>query len=1280
MRPYASRLKERLFSKWIIFVLLVVLTVGSIVGSAVAGMMGFAAENVGRTTIVSSAVRASEDIFVDYNPIAVLENGHFDEVSGSFPKTALNWDSLLPFEESVNYGVSGVIDLSYPSFDANRETYKLDGIKEGQYLNPYSTSTHQENAHNVLMTNTQGKPGISGYSQSLSLEANKFYIASAWVMTSDFGANGGASISISGLPNEIAFTNINTYLTQTNSQGSHYQWKKYTIYFRTGWKAESANLNLATGYTASPTNTEHQAGDWQANGWAMFDNVVVEQVSPILYNRLRPQSVAEFGKDADYRGHKFLTDEVGSPIVLDNPIYGTQFVYEPYNYKTLTQDNIDNNFATTEKIPVSQKEYLESAMLNTDIAEWKNRRNPDGGIMQNINVALNAPIVDGSGKEIVTVNPMHPLGEFDDEGNARNITMMSSMRSGELVETSMSLTSIGGSSYTVDNQKQSSMLIKRQQYYRLSIWVKTQDVSEGIGAFVRIIGENTQFDTDADKSFKLDVLDKEITSPTDDTASANYGWVEKSYYIKGSSIRDNNIQVQIGLGDAIEGKSKGTVFFAEPSMSIITAQEYADNNANGTVVEFDASVDVGIANGTFASAGTFKQYQYPLLPENWTATSADTANTSGWDGNPVDTDKIVAGILPSDIYTNDPAHPINLAYPTHPDLPKISPIGSLTTNGGIINNGKRIDNMLLISSQNLTAYGYASTAFAVPSDAPKAITVSMAVETLGYGANLILKNDSTQGILATIENIQSTNGKIKTWTFFVEADSGNSLDSLTVEIWLGMGDSTNNTQKLSSGYILVTNVAMVEIAQALPATQAEWTFADKLEEYKGYLVDNKVDINYAMYSSATDSILAFDRYTQSNPNSALKNPYGWSISSMGGSAIVNEGNTSLYVYNGQSILTDDAPTTIIPSDFRHDSDEPFAIYASLNSPTAARITGGRSYSVDGSAYYKLTTRLNANLASLDKDGSYDYVDKDGNTIVTDGIATESIGLGIELNGTQYKFEDIRDTRKYYYKGQDDYKWSTGGYKDYTFYVATKDSTTLSLAYTLGGTDNRHKWATGQIYIAGTNIEKIDKAAYESGTSGINSDDELENRMAADLGIVTDEGSNDTTSSSNGSLNAILVPSILFSVALILAVVGVILRKISQRATVLSKPKGHTIIHTKASYDRSNAVLNSLVDTPIAQDHLQNAHNVFDDDIDDSFYTEELATIVEHKTQEQQVEHSEFDDDFESEIAQAKQEQTTEEQIAIIETLDNRSFVTKAKTVKAKTSRAKVKKYVDEFDD
>ncbi|MCL2599186.1 MAG: hypothetical protein FWD76_04685, partial [Firmicutes bacterium] len=331
-----NRISTRVFCVLVISLLLLVAMGSSLLSTSTA---------ISPPTMVAASQslvqKASNNDFVDYEPIDLgLKNAHFDESIGDFGTIPDGWMAMDGDHNSG--GTNGVIDLTPSVFDQNRDKYKLDvldsangGIRDGHYIQTPFLSQNNQNTRTALMVNTAtNKDIVTGLaSSSMSLQANGFYFISVWVKTSNFAAGQGAAISINGLPQEIAFTNINTF--QANGEDTTdnaYNWQKYSFYIRTGYKNESINLGLSVGYTSSPvstnpTNPNHQVVYAPATGYALFDNITAEQVSPLLYNKLRPTNAPEFGVN--------VAADLG---VVTLPSDKHRFVYEPFQTDVLVLD------------------------------------------------------------------------------------------------------------------------------------------------------------------------------------------------------------------------------------------------------------------------------------------------------------------------------------------------------------------------------------------------------------------------------------------------------------------------------------------------------------------------------------------------------------------------------------------------------------------------------------------------------------------------------------------------------------------------------------------------------------------------------------------------------------------------------------------------------------------------------------------------------------------------------------------------------------------------------
>ena len=244
-----------------------------------ASLFSFAAVAGGESIYAKAADAAYEVTDLD------ITNADFSESDSSGTlSTPTSWTGtqIAGGSDSVK---SGVVDLT----DALSAT-ELDelGLDESTVLRtPFgSNSANNEFAGSTAQALFIGSDSgaVYGYeSTSVSLSSSSYYEISAWVKTSDFGANGGAAIKISGLENDVIIDGINTVqyyenIGKTNADSDpdcYYGWVRYSFFIETSTMSDpSVTITLMLGrsinvgddetakecllkvLTLSPSNTE----------------------------------------------------------------------------------------------------------------------------------------------------------------------------------------------------------------------------------------------------------------------------------------------------------------------------------------------------------------------------------------------------------------------------------------------------------------------------------------------------------------------------------------------------------------------------------------------------------------------------------------------------------------------------------------------------------------------------------------------------------------------------------------------------------------------------------------------------------------------------------------------------------------------------------------------------------------------------------------------------------------------------------------------------------------
>ncbi len=133
-----------------------------------------------------------------------------------------------------------------------------------------------------------------------------------------------------------------------------------------------------------------------------------------------------------------------------------------------------------------------------------------------------------------------------------------------------------------------------------------------------------------------------------------------------------------------------------------------------------------------------------------------------------------------------------------------------------------------------------------------------------------------------------------------------------------------------------------------------------------------------------------------------------------------------------------------------------------------------------------------------------------------------------------------------------------GYKTYTFYVATKDTTSSTLSIAMG---SEHALTYGNVYVQSIELETIaDQDTFESETNNLDSNYNIVVNTAEAKDDTED--TTDTTNTGNNDMRLdLVIPSVLLALAVLIALIGTLLR----RMKLHRKPKVQT------TYDRRKTI-------------------------------------------------------------------------------------------------------------
>lgn len=646
--------------------------------------------------------------------------------------------------------------------------------------------------------------------------------------------------------------------------------------------------------------------------------------------------------------------------------------------------------------------------------------------------------------------------------------------------------------------------IERFKYYRMSVWVKGDGVTGGDGISVLIKGEDN---IPSDKY----VLHSAHTSLNGDSSdNAHYGWKEQVFYIQGSSQSDCTVHFEFWLGSP-SNPSEGIALFDNVTFTELSQSDYNTLGAadGGTVIALDpATSDTGVTNGNFITLGEYDKIEFPMPVSDWTFYDAESVSNVG----SVNTDNAIHGMIPADSATFDEIQSSGkLSGVTDPSDFALAPD----------------HNALLLSSSTKTAFCYRSPSITAAVDKGYRLTVDMAVDGVSddsYGASLVLK--TTDGnVLSTIEGIKSTS-KYETYTFYIDAPL--SERTLYVEIWLGLYDRVDNTKKLSDGNVYVKKVSMEEWTVD-EGTVAD-AYASKLEEYK-QIVSSPArleNLKYGVVSFNSPSLDYFDAYSY-NMEKGLGVLYGWTTTSSNKDAVISglydsDNRKGEVLYNG--------------FDNKDESGRMLYIYNTENNRTV--YTYDNTVALVANTYYRLDVTLKVNVS--------DEIRKN----------KTSVGAGINLTGTvKSSFKNIKDTTTLVSSGNEasrDYET----FKTYTFYISTGASGgNVGLNISFGG-ETWKSYIQGRLVVSNVSLTSMTQSAYEDATKSLSS---YEKKV--ELSKDTSDKETDNTEKTPSEINWWLIPTIIFSACLVLAILIIIIVRIRDR---IKKKKKATYT---SEYDRTS---------------------------------------------------------------------------------------------------------------
>lgn len=701
-----------------------------------------------------------------------------------------------------------------------------------------------------------------------------------------------------------------------------------------------------------------------------------------------------------------------------------------------------------------------------------------------------------------------------------------------------------------------NVTIKRFKYYRFSVWVKGDGVDGGSGISILVKGKPSN-------GKNVSILTQYTNLNGDSSDKAHYGWKEQVVYFHGSMLYDYEVRFELWLGSPASRSSGIAMFdnvtFTDLKYSDYSAMSSADGGNVYEIDDFDNGTNV--ANGNFVKIGDMDELKFPMPAADWTYHTPDTVGARGFSTKEVNTDNAIYGIIPTDKDTFETISS-DLPYVERP-------------------NENNLYNVLLLSSSTPTAICYQSSDITLSTDNANKLTVSLMVGRInGYGASLVLK--TTDGdVISTIENITDTGRKFKTFTFYLAAPLSNQ--TVNVEIWLGLNDRFDNTRKLSSGNVYVKEVALNSWTAAEGST-VEAEYNDILAQYKEKV--NKPNalttLDFGIYSFASPAIDYYDVYSYAQ-NDGLSNLYRWTMSTENTSGVKSG------VFNSDFIK----PGFTVYDGFDKKDRSGSMLYIFNTQKNRTTYSMDNSLSLVANQYYRIDVTLKV---VLDKEMRDDK---------------NAIGANVKLIGSTAAFENIKDTTTISDKTNEDSRdYET--FQTYSFFVSTgNDGGTVRLEISLGG-EARDNYILGRLVVGDISMTEIDNLDYEAAQK----DAKNKKSIAVELSEATSDSSDNNTEAPTREIQWWIIPTIIFSLALLVAVVLIIVLRIRDKI----KQKRQKSVTYTTDYDRSDVMRD--IDRLKAEDEAAAEQQRKAKELDETTDDEESSPAEQPSEQTEETEQTE----------------------------------------------------------
>lgn len=678
---------------------------------------------------------------------------------------------------------------------------------------------------------------------------------------------------------------------------------------------------------------------------------------------------------------------------------------------------------------------------------------------------------------------------------------------------------------TTDN----SITVKQFSFYRIGIWAKAGKLDGG-NAWARL----TEIVQDDDLEPERTPLSTTISDINSSTGVANRnGYQEYVFYVKGSPFKNIEMSLEFGLGSK-DSLVSGYVIFDDITIEQISGATYATIN-NGNELNFNTSSETNdILNGMFNSADSKTiQTIYPLSASNWS--NNQTNSNSG-------------------IISLNSAH-----WAEHATLPgygygTVTYPGTITSYYGTESNpAKTQNNVLMMRNTEETALQFSSADFSVTSSSSSsnsytAVELYMQTQYITEGVDIeIITKDGFA--LCAIYDIP-TNNKWTKYTLMIKNTSKDFTANLSITI--------NGTGYAFIDYI---NLSRTD-GTMLNDKHNSYTSPQILNDALFTQFENSSDTNIATSNLDVDSFSYFGRKI----SEGLYTSKTFSAEDKAGvmAGVVNLSSVGIS---------------------QRENGNPYALMIQNNFPTHFSFTSNTTYSLEAGTYYKFSLWLYTDSIIAGEPVPNEEEEVEGD-----------FGVYISISGIEQQFKGVKNKEI----TDEGYNADNNGWENYVFYVKVQSAFQATLTLSLG---NEYFPTQGYALFDDITLTSTNESTYNSFIVDPDADEEditfkTTDSNGANLmfgatvsttpdegdGTGTDDGNTDGNQNSpNGSEWYIIVPSILIVVAIIIALVGYVLRRMKWKAPVKKKKA--------ASYNRKGTLEEELIRKELAAVRAEKVKNI-----------------------------------------------------------------------------------------